>query len=99
MVADTGVDLPAATAPVSAVSGGNDGRLLVVDDEFALTHYLVELLEGGNYVVDVFTDSVKSLKAISCEVCTRSAGLFVHPWTCQKCKMVIRLTMRLFFVS
>ncbi len=59
-VAGAPVDLPAA-APVSAISAGNGARILVVDDEASLAHYLVDLLEGEDYRVDVYTDSVKAL--------------------------------------
>ncbi|TRX02636.1 CHASE domain-containing protein [Candidatus Methylobacter oryzae] len=50
-----------ATAASSTVSGGKGARVLVVDDEIALAHYLGDLLEGEDYVVDVYTDSVKAL--------------------------------------
>ena len=33
----------------------------MVDDEPALVHYLTDLLEGQNYRVDVYTDSVEAL--------------------------------------
>jgi len=56
------VDLPSAIDRLSANSSpGNGARILVVDDEPALANYLAELLEGENYVVDVYTDSVKAL--------------------------------------
>ncbi|TAN66773.1 MAG: response regulator [Methylobacter sp.] len=55
------VDLPAAATPLPSISGGNGARILVVDDEPALVHYLADLLEGQNYVVDVYTDSVEAL--------------------------------------
>ena len=32
-----------------------------MDDESALAHYLVDLLEGENYHIEVYTDSVKAL--------------------------------------
>ena len=60
-VADVAVDLPAISPPLSTASGGNGARILVVDDEPALAHYLAELLEGENYTVEVYTDSVKAL--------------------------------------
>ncbi len=55
------VDLSIAATSAPAISGGNGARILVVDDEPALAHYLADLLEGENYVVDVYTDSVKAL--------------------------------------
>ncbi|MGZ8175885.1 MULTISPECIES: hybrid sensor histidine kinase/response regulator [Methylobacter] len=61
-VADIAAGMPtAAIGPLSTISGGNGARILVVDDESALAHYLVDLLEGENYVIDVYTDSVKAL--------------------------------------
>ncbi len=60
-VADASVGMPPATAPLSTLSKGDGARILVVDDEPALAHYLVDLLEGENYVIDVYTDSVKAL--------------------------------------
>lgn len=55
------VDLPTDTASLPAISGGNGARILVVDDEPALVHYLADLLEGQNYAVDIYTDSVEAL--------------------------------------
>jgi CheY-like chemotaxis protein len=60
-VAGASVSLPTATAALSTVSGGNGARILVVDDEAALAHYLADLLEGENYRVNVYTDSVEAL--------------------------------------
>ena len=60
-VADATKVLPTSTATLSTISGGNGARILVVDDEPALAHYLGDLLEGENYVVDVYTDSVEAL--------------------------------------
>lgn len=60
-VADAAMDLPTATTSLPTISGGNSARILVVDDEPAVAHYLADLLEGENYVVDVYTDSVKAL--------------------------------------
>lgn len=55
------VSSPSVTVSSSTVSEGKGARILVVDDEAALTHYLVDLLEGENYAVDAYTDSTKAL--------------------------------------
>jgi len=60
-VADSSVNLPVAATPSATSSDGNGARILVVDDESALAQYLADLLEGENYVVDVYTDPVKAL--------------------------------------
>jgi PAS domain S-box-containing protein len=60
-VAEAFVDLPPATVPSPEISGRNGARILVVDDESALAHYLGDVLEGENYEVNVYTDSVKAL--------------------------------------
>ncbi|MFI3158327.1 MAG: CHASE domain-containing protein [Methylococcaceae bacterium] len=58
---ETLVGLPATATSSPTIPDGNGARVLVVDDEPALAHYLADMLEGKNYVVDVFTDSVKAL--------------------------------------
>jgi PAS domain S-box-containing protein len=60
-VTGASVGLPTTTAPSPTTSSGNGARILVVDDEAALAHYLADLLEGENYVVDVYTDSLKAM--------------------------------------
>jgi len=59
--ADSSVNLPIAVTPLAVNPDGNGARILVVDDESALAQYLADLLEGENYVVDVYTDPVKAL--------------------------------------
>lgn len=59
--AEACVDSPADATCFAIIPDGNGARILVVDDEPALVHYLADMLEGRNYVVDVFTDSVKAL--------------------------------------
>lgn len=60
-VANASIGMPSAAVALSSAPGGNGARILVVDDEPALAHYLVDLLEGENYAIDVYTDSVKAL--------------------------------------
>lgn len=60
-VANASIGMPSAAVALSSAPGGNGARILVVDDEPTLAHYLVDLLEGENYAIDVYTDSVKAL--------------------------------------
>ncbi|MGZ5578685.1 MAG: ATP-binding protein [Methylobacter sp.] len=47
--------------PLSAYSGGNTARILLIDDEVALAHYLASLLESEDYAVDVYNDPIAAL--------------------------------------
>lgn len=55
------LDLPIATTSLSATPEGNGARILVIDDEPALAHYLTDLLEGKNYAVNFYTDPIEAL--------------------------------------
>ena len=52
---------PIAKLQMTAKRAAVNGKIMIVDDDPALTKYLTELLEGYGYEVTAFTDPVKAL--------------------------------------
>ena len=53
-----------ACAQGDVVAEAHRGRLMVVDDEIAVTHYLRDLLEMNGYDVEIFSDSSAALSSL-----------------------------------